>query len=61
MLALPISQNIRKHINERAVTFGGTSNFTFEVPPFFVKRKPPAVVGFHKGFADEQKANKNSA
>ena len=25
MLALPISQNIRKHINERAVTFGAVS------------------------------------
>jgi hypothetical protein len=29
MLALPISQNIRKHINERAVTFGSLSEGAF--------------------------------
>jgi len=30
-------------------------------PRFLLNENPAIVVGFHKGFADEQKANKNSA
>ena len=29
--------------------------------PFLSNKNPAIVAGFHKGFADEQRANKNSA
>ena len=46
---------------KRALGRGEGSRFLEKKRLPFCKTKNPAIVaGFHKGFADEQKANKNS-